>query len=256
MFKSFISSSRVSPTQPLQSVSILSKTQHYIQERRKRSQSQPPVDKSEKRKFDFLSTANFDPAASKQREGKVVEKSYPETFASKPPLKSSPEKSSNRENHRSKPSKSCQSIGGRKQKDDKQNLQTPQFYCNMQKFEFALHSHRTFVQTLVWENWGWNLLHICHPLLMFYNCRRLEILRNHLSKINSWAEIYFLSCNNWAVSCAMILFWAPLTPHLNLMQFMHCEKQLLMTGIFSKSSRYAKLFIGLGSKKYINHANG
>ena len=151
MFKSFNFSSRVSPTEPLQSVSILSKTQHYIQERRKRSQSQPPVDKSEKRKlrqFDFLSTANFDPTASK-REGKVVEKSSTETFPSKPPLKSSPEKSSSRENHRSKPSKSCQSIIGRKQKDDKQNLQTPHFYCNMQKFEFALHSHRTFVQTLV-----------------------------------------------------------------------------------------------------------
>ena len=57
--------------QPQQSVSILSKTQNYLHEKRKRSQSQPPVaDKKEKRKFDFLSTANFNPI---QRESKKID---------------------------------------------------------------------------------------------------------------------------------------------------------------------------------------
>ena len=68
-------------SQEQQSVSILSKTQHYLQEKRKRSQSQGPgsrsqeppapgapgLGKKEKRKFDFLSTANFNsfhPAAA------------------------------------------------------------------------------------------------------------------------------------------------------------------------------------------------
>ena len=40
------------------SVSILSKTQTYLQEKKRRSQSQPP-EKRVKQKFEFLSTSNY-----------------------------------------------------------------------------------------------------------------------------------------------------------------------------------------------------
>lgn len=129
--------------QPQQSVSILSKTQNYLHEKRKRSQSQPPVaDKKEKRKFDFLSTANFNPI---QRESKKIDmqKQGPENKADSSALKLNPQqKCMTRKNE--KPVV----MSGKKDDKHTTSIKTPQF-CNFKKFEFALQSHRRFVQTLV-----------------------------------------------------------------------------------------------------------
>ena len=127
------------PQQAGQSISILAKTQNYLQDKRKRSQSQPPPDdKGTKRKFDFLSTANFNPRQARKAD-RAVEKSD-----NSPTLKLSLEKkiaAPHIEN----------SSRANSKKDERQKLiKTPQF-CSFQKFEFALQSHRRFVQTLVWE---------------------------------------------------------------------------------------------------------
>jgi len=133
-----------SQTQPLQSISILSKTQNYLQERRKRSQSQPPVDKSEKRKFDFLSTENFNPTSSKKVD-RVLEKNQESCQSNT--LKSTFEKQKNMENLDKNISVKTENSVVKRQ-NDTQKYPTLQF-CNMRKFEFALQTHRRFVQTLV-----------------------------------------------------------------------------------------------------------
>ena len=153
-------------SQEQQSVSILSKTQHYLQEKRKRSQSQGPgsrsqgppapgLGKKEKRKFDFLSTANFNsfhPAAAAAVSTAVtapIKAGNKETAAeaglkikevSASALKLKPQKKLPNENE-----DAALSAGRR---EEKKNIKAPQF-CNFQKFEFALQSHRRFVQTLV-----------------------------------------------------------------------------------------------------------
>ena len=150
-----VCSSRVSSqTQPLQSISILSKTQNYLQERRKRSQSQPPVDKSEKRKFDFLSTENFNPTSSKKVD-RVLEKNQKESCQSNT-LKSTFEKQKNIENLARNISVRTENSVVKRQNDTQKY---PTQFCNMRKFEFALQTHRRFVQTLVWESWGFELFH-------------------------------------------------------------------------------------------------
>jgi len=110
------------PTQPQQqSQSILSKTQNYLQEKRKRSQSQPPVsDKKEKRKFDFLSTANFNSTKSKKPVESQDMKPIP----------------------RGKIQEKSRVVMSEK------TMPIPPF-CHFQKFEFALQNHRRFVQTMV-----------------------------------------------------------------------------------------------------------
>ena len=115
MFRNF-------PTQPQQqSQSILSKTQNYLQEKRKRSQSQPPVsDKKEKRKFDFLSTANFNSTKSKKPVESQDMKPIP----------------------RGKIQEKSRVVMSEK------TMPIPPF-CHFQKFEFALQNHRRFVQTMV-----------------------------------------------------------------------------------------------------------
>ena len=130
------------PQQAGQSISILAKTQNYLQDKRKRSQSQPPPDdKRTKRKFDFLSTANFNnfnprQARKADRDANKSDKHCDISSA----LKLSLEK-----NIAAKP---VEKLSNSK-KDEKQRLiKTPQF-CSFQKFEFALQSHRRFVQTLV-----------------------------------------------------------------------------------------------------------
>lgn len=133
--------------QPQQSVSILSKTQNYLHEKRKRSQSQPPVaDKREKRKFDFLSTVNFNPILKESSKKIDMEKQRPDNKADSSALKLNPQQ----KNMPRKNEKSVVVMSGKK--DDKlsstTNIKTPQF-CNFKKFEFALQSHRRFVQTLV-----------------------------------------------------------------------------------------------------------
>ena len=154
-------------SQEQQSVSILSKTQHYLQEKRKRSQSQGPgsrsqgpapgahgLGKKEKRKFDFLSTANFNnfnPAAAAVSTAVTAptKAGNKETAAeaglkikevSASALKLKPQKKLPNENE-----DAALSAGRR---EEKKNIKAPQF-CNFQKFEFALQSHRRFVQTLV-----------------------------------------------------------------------------------------------------------
>ena len=114
-----------------------------MQEKRKRSQSQPPIEdkNEEKRKFDFLSTANFSANQTK----KIVNSAR------------------SQENKENSPSLKCISRQGSQEKtqaitttpvsskkdDNKQSsFKTPQF-CNFRKFEFALQNHRRFVQTLV-----------------------------------------------------------------------------------------------------------
>ena len=140
-----VCSSRVSSqTQPLQSISILSKTQNYLQERRKRSQSQPPVDKSEKRKFDFLSTENFNPTSSKKVD-RVLEKNQKKSCQSNT-LKSTFEKQKNMENLAKNISVRTENSVVKRQNDTQKY---PTQFCNMRKFEFALQTHRRFVQTLV-----------------------------------------------------------------------------------------------------------
>ena len=132
----------MSPTQPAsrQSISILAKTQNYLQDKRKRSQSQPPPDdKGTKRKFDFLSTANFNPRQARKAD-RDVEKRSDNSSA----LKLSSEKNINAQHIENSSSR-----GANSKKDERQKLiKTPQF-CSFQKFEFALQSHRRFVQTLV-----------------------------------------------------------------------------------------------------------
>jgi len=133
--------------EPQQSVSILSKTQNYLHEKRKRSQSQPPVaDKKEKRKFDFLSTANFNPILRESSKKIDMEKQCPENKADSSALKLNPQQ-------KCLPRKNEKSVVMSGKKDDKHSsstttIKTPQF-CNFKKFEFALQSHRRFVQTLV-----------------------------------------------------------------------------------------------------------
>ena len=127
------------PQQAGQSISILAKTQNYLQDKRKRSQSQPPPDdKRTKRKFDFLSTANFNPRQARKAD-RDVEKSDNSSA-----LKLSFEKNTAAQHIEN-------SSRANSKKDERQKLiKTPQF-CSFQKFEFALQSHRRFVQTLVWE---------------------------------------------------------------------------------------------------------
>ena len=60
------------------SVSILSKTQTYLQERKRRSQSQPP-EKRGKQKFDFLSTSNHLPQPKEKNKGKSSQQDYFQT---------------------------------------------------------------------------------------------------------------------------------------------------------------------------------
>ena len=153
-------------SQEQQSVSILSKTQHYLQEKRKRSQSQGPgsrsqgpapgapgLGKKEKRKFDFLSTANFNsfhPAAAVSaavtaptntgNKETAAEAGLKIKEVSASALKLKPQKKLPNENE-----DAALSAGRR---EEKKNIKAPQF-CNFQKFEFALQSHRRFVQTLV-----------------------------------------------------------------------------------------------------------
>jgi len=119
-----------------ESQSILSKTQNYLQEKRKRSQSQPPVDKKEKRKFDFLSTSNFNKIPVSKNNINAVTPSNKDTLDSfkktanpKETIQRRPKLKNNRE-------------------AEKSSLITPNF-CNFQKFEFTLKNHRQFVQTLV-----------------------------------------------------------------------------------------------------------
>ena len=161
-------------SQEQQSVSILSKTQHYLQEKRKRSQSQGPgtrsqgppapgapgppgppgLGKKEKRKFDFLSTANFNnfhpaaaavsaavtaPTKAGNKEA-AAEAGLKIKEVSASALKLKPQKKLPNENE-----DAALSAGRR---EEKKNMKAPQF-CNFQKFEFALQSHRRFVQTLV-----------------------------------------------------------------------------------------------------------
>ena len=146
-------------SQEQQSVSILSKTQHYLQEKRKRSQSQGPgsrsqgpapgapgLGKKEKRKFDFLSTANFNPILRESSKKIDMEKRCPNNKADSSALKLNPQQ-------KCMPRKNEKSVVMSGKKDDKQSststsIKTPQF-CNFKKFEFALQSHRRFVQTLV-----------------------------------------------------------------------------------------------------------
>ena len=181
-------------SQEQQSVSILSKTQHYLQEKRKRSQSQglgtrsqgppapgaPGLGKKEKRKFDFLSTANFNsfhPAAAAAVSTAVTaptKTGNKETAAeaglkikevSASALKLKPQKKLPNENE-----DAALSAGRR---EEKKNIKAPQF-CNFQKFEFALQSHRRFVQTLVWAeslkvwikfSFNWILISLRHSFL-------------------------------------------------------------------------------------------
>jgi len=119
-----------------ESQSILSKTQNYLQEKRKRSQSQPPVDKKEKRKFDFLSTSNFNKIPVSKNNLNTVIPSNKDTLDSQ-------KKTANpKENIQRRPKQ-------RNSKEtEKSSLITPNF-CNFQKFEFTLKNHRQFVQTLV-----------------------------------------------------------------------------------------------------------
>jgi len=53
------------------SVSIMSKTQTYLKERKRRSQSQPP-EKRGKKKFEFLSTSNYEIKVSDTKDNKEV----------------------------------------------------------------------------------------------------------------------------------------------------------------------------------------
>ena len=109
-----------------------------MQEKRKRSQSQPPIEdkNEEKRKFDFLSTANFSANQTKK-----VDKSArcQENKENNPALKCI---------SRQKTRVSTPTPVSSKKEDNKHSFKTPQF-CNFRKFEFALQNHRRFVQTLV-----------------------------------------------------------------------------------------------------------
>lgn len=121
-----------------ESESILSKTHNYLLEKRKRSQSQPPVEKKEKRKnFDFLSTSNFSQI-------QVPRKSCnPVSSSKKDPSDSWKITANQKENQQRKTKPKIT------KEAEKQTLIKPQF-CNIQKFEFSLKNHRQFVQTLVW----------------------------------------------------------------------------------------------------------
>jgi len=117
--------------------SILSKTQSYLQEKRKRSQSQPPVEKKEKRKtFDFLSTSNFSQIQVRKKSNDSVN-STPKNTSDFLKITASPKEYISRKT-KLKNSKEV----------EKQSFLQPQF-CNIQKFEFSLRNHRQFVQTLV-----------------------------------------------------------------------------------------------------------
>merc|ERR1712038_1159362 len=107
-----------------ESQSILSKTWDYLQEKRKRSQSQPPVDKKEKRKFDFLSTSNFNKIPVSKNNLNTVIPSNKDTLDSQ-------KKTANpKENIQRRPKQ-------RNSKEtEKSSLITPNF-CNFQKFEFT-----------------------------------------------------------------------------------------------------------------------
>ena len=92
------------------------------------------MDKKEKRKFDFLSTSNFNKIPVSKNNINAV------TQSNKDALK----KTANpKENIQRRPKL-------RNSKEaEKSSLITPNF-CNFQKFEFTLKNHRQFVQTLVW----------------------------------------------------------------------------------------------------------
>ena len=51
-------------------------------------------------------------------------------------------------------------------------------------------------------------LHPFHPIKIKLKLWNLTFVQNKLMGRNMYVCMYFLSCNNWAVSCAMILFWA------------------------------------------------
>ena len=124
-----------------ESQSILSKTQNYLQEKRKRSQSQPPVDKKEKItkiKFDFLSTSNFNKIPASKNNINAV------TPSNKDTLDSSKKTANPKENIQRRPK-----LRTSKESEKSSQLITHNL-CNFQKFEFTLKNHRQFVQTLVW----------------------------------------------------------------------------------------------------------
>ena len=119
--------------------SILSKTQSYLQEKRKRSQSQPPDEKKEKRKstFDFLSTSNFSQVQVRKKGSDSVNSVNKRNASDLLKI------TSNQNENISRKTKLKNS-----RDSEKQGLIKPQF-CNIQKFEFSLKNHRHFVQTLV-----------------------------------------------------------------------------------------------------------
>ena len=95
------------------------------------------MDKKEKRKFDFLSTSNFNKIPVSKNNLNTVIPSNKDTLDSQ-------KKTANpKENIQRRPKQ-------RNSKEtEKSSLITPNF-CNFQKFEFTLKNHRQFVQTLVW----------------------------------------------------------------------------------------------------------
>ena len=100
------------------------------------------MDKKEKRKFDFLSTSNFNkipppPPGSKNNINVVIP-------SNKDTLDSLKKTANPKENIQRRPK-----LRSSKESEKSSLIITPNL-CNFQKFEFTLKNHRQFVQTLVW----------------------------------------------------------------------------------------------------------